>query len=162
MSSQDLIYEFQANNSVILDTDRIKTSLTSILSKIEDNKTREARIGDFIKHEYPQIAEVFEFNKARGILMKENDVSTTSSLAFFEGYVNIISEIVKETSNRLAEESEENRKKAEEAVQAAKEKNEDAQRKYQNAQDMDMNKETGRKVDREFVLNKYKLGYFLW
>ena len=47
-------------------------------------------------------------------------------------------------------------KKAEEAVQAAKAKNEDAQRKYQNAQDMDMNKETGREVDREFVLNKYK------
>ena len=79
MASQDLIYAFQANNGVILDTERIKASLTSILSKIEDNKTREARIGDFIKHEYPKIAEVFEFNKARGILMQQADVSTTSS-----------------------------------------------------------------------------------
>ena len=102
MASQELIYEFQSNNSVILDTERIKTSLTSILSKIEDNKTREARIGDFIKHEYPKIAEVFEFNKARGILMQQADVSTTSSLEFFEGYVNIISEIVKETSDALS------------------------------------------------------------
>ena len=101
MASQELIYVFQSNNSVILDTERIKASLTSILSKIEDNKTREAKIGDFIKHEYPKIAEVFEFNKARGILMQQADVSTTSSLEFFEGYVNIISEIVKETSDAL-------------------------------------------------------------
>ena len=101
MASQKLIYDFQSNNSVILDTDRIKVSLTSILSKIEDNKTREAKIGDFIKYEYPKIAEVFEFNKARGSLMQQVDVSTTSSLEFFEGYVNIISEIVKETSDAL-------------------------------------------------------------
>ncbi|MBO5883315.1 MAG: hypothetical protein J6Q78_02790 [Clostridia bacterium] len=156
MTSQDLIYEFQSNNSVILDTDRIKTSLTSLLSKIEDNKTREERIGDFIKHEYPKIAEVFEFNKARGILMQQSDVSTTSSLELFEGYVNIISEIVKETSDALEAQAKEDRKKAEEALQEAKTTNDKAQKKYQNAQEMDMNKETGKNIDRDFVLNEYK------
>lgn len=156
MAYQELIYEFQSSNSVILDTERIKASLTSILSKIEDNKTREARIGDFIKHEYPKIAEVFEFNKARGILMQQADVSTTSSLEFFEGYVNIISEIVKETSDALEAQAKEDRKKAEEALQEAKTTNDNAQNKYQNAQEMDMNKETGKNIDRDFVLNEYK------
>jgi hypothetical protein len=156
MSAQDLIYAFQSNNSVILDTERIKASLTSILSKIEDNKTREAKIGDFIKYEYPKIAEVFEFNKARGTPLQQVDVSTTSSLEFFEGYVNIISEIVKETSDALETQAKEDRKKAEEALQEAKTTNDKAQNKYQNAQEMDMNKETGRNIDRDFVLNEYK------
>ena len=156
MAAQDLIYEFQTSNGVILDTDRIKATVTSLLLKTQDNKIREAKIGDFIKHEYSKIAEVFEFNKARGTLMKQSDVSTTSPLEFFEGYVNIISEIVKETSKSLAEEAKENRKKAEETVQAAKSKNGKAQSKYQNAREMDMNAATGRKVDREFVLKNYQ------
>ena len=156
MTSQELIHEFQANNNVVLDTDRIKTSLTSLLSKIEDNKTRESKIRDLIKHEYSKIAEEFEFNKARGTLMQQADVSTTTSLEFFEGYINIISEMVKETSVALEAQAKEERKKAEEALQAAKADNDKAQNKYQNAQEMDMNKATGRNVDREFVLNEYK------
>lgn len=156
MPSKDLISAFQANNNTILDTDRIKATLTSILSKIEDNKAREESIGNYIKHEYPEIAKKFEFNKARGILMNESDVSVSSSLEFFEGFVNIISEIVKETSDSLVKESEENRQKAEEALQAAKAKNDEAQRKYQNVQAMDLNKATGREIDREYVLKNYK------
>ena len=101
MPSQELIYAFQAANSVVLDTKRLKDDITKLLTATQDNKTREERIGEYIKHEYPKIAGVFEFNKAKSTLMNRIDVPTTSSLEFFEGYVNIISEIVKETADSL-------------------------------------------------------------
>lgn len=134
MSSKDLIAQFQADNSVVLDVKHIQNTITDILSNIKDNRRREAKIGEFVKHEYSKIANAFEFNKARELLTRPAIASTTSSLEFFEGYVNIISEIVKETSDSLAAESqsEENIKKAESALQEAKAKYDEAQSKYQN------------------------------
>lgn len=156
MAAQNLINQFQANNNVVLETKRIKTALTGILTKTQSARVREAKIREYIKHEYSDISAMFEFNKARDTLMKAADASTTSSVEFFEGYLNIISEMVKETSDELAAQANENRAKAEQALAAAKKAHEEAQTKYQNTQAMDMNKELGREVDSEFVLAQYK------
>ena len=157
MPSKDLISKLQSNNNVIFETARIKSGITAILSKTQSNRVREAKIGEFIKIEYADVASKFEFNKARDALMGSADVATSTSLDFFKDYMEIITEMVKETSDELSKQAKETREKAEAALADAQKSHEEAKNKLAKTENMDLNQALGKEdVDREFVLKTYQ------
>lgn len=156
MPSKDLISKLQSNNNVIFETARIKSGIAAILAKTQSNRVREAKIGEFIKIEYADVASKFEFNKARDALMGSADVATSTSLDFFKDYMEIITEMVKETSDELSKQAKETREKAEAALADAQKEYESAKAKYDKANAMDMDKALGKEVDKESIMKTYK------
>lgn len=128
MPSNELIRNFQERNNVQLDSENIRITIDRILTVNADNKVRESRIGEYIVSVYPQIADEYERNRVQASVQNTGNAAKATALEFFEEYVNIISQIVKESSDSLAAQATANAEKAKENL-------EEAQRKYQNAAD---------------------------
>lgn len=119
-SSQDLIKEFKSKNGVEVDGELIANVIRGLLTKNEDRKEREASIRKYVAEAaYPQIAEEFERARVKDALYHVSN-SAANSLEFFEGYMNIISEIAKESSNRLVAQSNEEKESLKKEVEAAR------------------------------------------
>ena len=146
MPSRDLIERFQKKNNVQLDGNSIKLFIESTLTKNADNKVRESKIREYIQTMYPQIASEFERNKVHASILNTGDPSKTTPFEFFEEYVNIISEITKEASDSLVEQSEKDAEKVKQELEAAKA----AYEKFQNekvTKDAEKNEETEKNVE---------------
>ena len=139
MPSAELIRNFQESNKVRLDSEDIRIAIDRILTVNVDNKERESKIREYVQTMYPKIAAEYERNKVRESVLNTGNAATTTSWEFFEGYMNIVSEITKEASDSLIERSKEDAQKAKEAVDAAK---------------ADYDKKV---ADRDRIINNYKL-----
>lgn len=119
MSVVDLINRFQENNNVHIDGQIINT-INRILTVSQDNKSRETTIREYIRSEYPKVAKEYERNKVHSSVLKADSTAQKTPVEFFEEYINFISDVVKESSDRLAEEAEKEAIKADELVKTTK------------------------------------------
>ena len=133
MASLDLIQEFQNKNKVEIDGEKIKLDLERVLTQYQDQKTREERIKTFAKGMYPEIANRFEHNKMTSVHYHSSEPITTTSFEFFEEYMNIMSELVKEASDHLVELSKEDAEKAKSAVEKAQKDYDDLKKEHDTA-----------------------------
>lgn len=134
MPSNELIRNFQEKNNVQIDSENIRITIDRILTVNADNKVREARIGEYILSVYPQIADEYERNRVQASVENTGNVAKSTALEFFEEYVNIISQIVKESSDSLAAQAVEEAEKAKKNLEAAEQKYQNEVDKYETAQ----------------------------
>ena len=133
MESIKMIKKFQEKNNIDINAEGIRIAIESLLTKYPDNKSREEGIRNYIEGMYPQLAERFERTR---VINKHLDADhgAMNSFEFFEGYVNIISAIAKETSDRLVAVSKDAAEAARDTVNKAKANYDVLQAKYEKAQ----------------------------
>ena len=100
-TSQELIRNLNQQAHVEINGDLIRNTIGNLLSKTNDQQMREENIRKFITNTYSQIAKEFERRRAEDMLTSSDTASKTTSYEFFTGYVNIVSEIAKESSAQL-------------------------------------------------------------
>lgn len=126
--SSELIRDFTNKNHVDINGDLIQNIIERILISNNNNRSREANIEKYIVSTYSKIAEEFERTRAESMLNSPDTASKTSSYEFFAGYVNIVSEIAKETSARLVSQVDVEKENLIKAVDDAKRVYEDAKK----------------------------------
>ena len=132
MPSRDLIEKFAHENGITIERGALSATIGRFLTTSADNKAREAKIRQFIEAEYPRIAKEFERNKVQSAVLKQETVSSTTAWELLESYVNIVSEVVKETYDDMLKQNAEERQKAQALLDEANEKNAKAQQIYES------------------------------
>ena len=132
-TSIDLIREFTNKNKVEVNGNLIRNMIESLLTKTNNQKMREENIGKYIESTYPQLAEEFERKRAIAMLYSPDTASKTTSFEFFNEYINIISTISQETSNRLMAEMNAQKEQLKKDVENAQKKYEDEQKALDTA-----------------------------
>ena len=119
MASQELIKNFQEKTKVLIDVNSVKSIFERLLTQFTDQKTREARMKAVVMQLYPEIAKNFEQKRMTDALYHSAEPSSTTAFEFFEGYMNIMSELAQETADELVARTNEDLEKATNAVNAA-------------------------------------------
>lgn len=130
-TSQELIRDFTQKSHVEIDGDLIRNTIENLLSKTNILRTREQNIEKYIVSTYSKLAAEFERRRAEDMLYSPDTASKTSSFEFFNGYVNIISEVAKEASAQLLTRVETEKEYLKQAVADAKQKYDDAQKELE-------------------------------
>ena len=135
-SSKELIEAFKQKNGVQVDGDLLTNAIWGLLVKNNDKNEREASIRKYVAEAaYPQIAAEFELEKGRkAIYHIQTENPAAKPLEFFEEYMNIISEIVKDASDRLIAQTNAEKERLEKRVTAAKAALDEAKTKLDNAE----------------------------
>ena len=134
MTSAELIQNFQEKNRIQLNGNEMRMAIDRILTVNTNNKERESLIREYIVSVYPQIADEFERNRVRTSVENIRSAPKTTAVDFFEEYVNIVSQIVKESSDQFTAEAIENAEKVNKNLEEAEYKHENAVSKYEDAQ----------------------------
>lgn len=128
--SSDLIREFTEKNHVEINGEILGNVIARIFTNNVSNETREKHIRDYIENLYSQVAEEFERKRALDTLYSPDTASKTTSFEFFDGYLKIISEIARETSDRLIAQAEAEKVNLRKAVNDAKKAFDDAEKEH--------------------------------
>ena len=115
---KDLIESFQENYNVHIDG-QIRFTIDRILNVSRDNKSRESTIKDYINSEYPKVAAEYERNKVQASILNHENTNAKTPFEFFEEYINFISNVVKESSDKLLEQAKEEAENINKAVETA-------------------------------------------
>ena len=130
-TSQELIRNLNQQAHVEINGDLIRSTIGNLLSKTNDQQMREENIRKFITNTYSQIAEEFERRRAEGMLTSSDTASKITSYEFFTGYVNIVSEIAKESSAQLLTQVETEKEHLKRVVANAKKAYDDAKKELE-------------------------------
>jgi hypothetical protein len=133
-TSSELIRDFTNKNHIDINGNVIRNIIEGLMSKTNSNKMREENISKYIQNTYSQIAEEFERTRADNMLNSPDTASKTTSFEFFQGYVNIISEIAKEASNHVLSQGKAEIEHAKKAVEDAQKVYDDAKKEIENAE----------------------------
>lgn len=131
MPSKELIERFETSYGVKLNRETIENVIGRIFTNNVNNLEREMKIGENVKSWYAEIAAEYERNKVNSSVLNTDDVVKKTPFEFFEEYINVVSEIAKDTSERMIAASKADAEKAKKAVEDAIAARDAAQRKLE-------------------------------
>ena len=128
MPSKELIERFEASYGVKLNGENIAIIIERIFTNYVDNLERDMSIANNIKSWYAGIAAEYERNKVNSNVLNTGAVVNKTPFEFFEEYINVVSEIAKDTSERMIATSKADAENAQKAVEAAMAARDEAQK----------------------------------
>ena len=119
MPFKESIERFETSYGVKLNSENIENVIGRIFTNNDNNLERDMKIRENVMSWYAQIAAEYERNKVNSSVLNTDTVVKKTPFEFFEEYINVVSEIAKETSEHMIAASKADAEKAKKAVEDA-------------------------------------------
>lgn len=105
MSYTQIVDDLRNKHGVEVDVNAIFNAATTIMTTYSGNREREAKMREYIKESYGNLAEEYQQRKMQAMLAGQSAFNLADIQEIFNSYLEIVSEATKQTSERLKEES---------------------------------------------------------
>ena len=133
MPYTQMVENFNRKYGVAVDSTNISNYAKRILTAYSDNRERDAKMKEYIKSQYPELAERYQIRRNQEMLSNKAAFDLTEAKAFFDGYVEIVNEITKDTASKVKEESERALEEARRELEEAKAKEIEVKKVFEEA-----------------------------